>query len=189
MSLVKQRLYSPILLTLCLSSLVACVSDEMTDLEKKIADIKAVPKTGIDPLPPTKVTEPFSFSLDGSRDPFESEENTEVNPPPETTPEGPQPDPTRPKEELEGYALENLKMVGTLKDVGKSGILWGLVQSNDTPHATIHRIQVGNYIGRNDGHITEITANEIKLIELIPQETTPKTWQEKPTSLKMILID
>ncbi|MEY4768558.1 MAG: hypothetical protein RL637_1197 [Pseudomonadota bacterium] len=171
--------------------LAACVRSEMDDLEKRVAEIKAVPKTGIDPLPPTKVIEPFAFVLDSqSRDPFKSEDKIEDAVVDTQLPvDGPQPDLTRPKEDLESYAIENLKMVGTLKDINKGNILWGLVQSNDTPHPTIHRVQVGNHLGRYDGRIVEITANEIKLMELIPQETTPKTWLEKPNSLKMILSD
>lgn len=162
--------------------LSACGSDDFSDLEQKIAEIKAKPKGEIEPLPPVKVTEPFSFDLDGSRDPFkpvEKEESSGTED--EAGGTGIKPDPTRVKEDLESYALDTLKMVGTLKD----STLWALVQSSN---GTIYRVKVGNYMGLNDGKIIEISASEIKLMEIVPDKD-PGKWREQPAALKLLATE
>ncbi len=160
--------------------LAGCGNDDFSDLERKIAEIKAIPKKPIDPLPDPEIVEPFSFELDGSRDPFELVQKEDLADAAATEPanSGVHPDPNRPKEDLELYALDSLKMVGTLKN---NDILWALVQSKD---GTVHRVKVGNYVGTSDGKITDVSENEIKLMEIVPDKT-PNTWREQPNSLKL----
>ncbi len=122
-----------------LALLSACSNTDFSDLEQTIAEIKALPKGKIDPLPPEKTTEPFSFEPDnGSRNPFKPVEKE-----PETSQQVSaeslvKPDLNRVKEDLESYPLDTLRMVGTLKD---AAVLWALVQSNN---GTIYRVKVGN---------------------------------------------
>jgi type IV pilus assembly protein PilP len=52
-------------------------------------------------------------------------------------------------------------MVGTL-DINDT--VYGLVQTSD---GLIHRVVPGNYMGQNDGRITDITESEIVLVEII----------------------
>jgi type IV pilus assembly protein PilP len=52
-------------------------------------------------------------------------------------------------------------MVGTL-DINET--VYGLVQTSD---GLIHRVVPGNYMGQNDGRITNITESEIVLVEII----------------------
>ncbi len=159
--------------------LAGCVNDNPSDLITKIAEIKAIPKKPIPDLPEQEVVEPFLFELDGSRDPFELlQQEALVDAPVEAAGSGIQPDPNRPKEDLELYGLDSLKMVGTLR---KDDILWALVQSKD---GTVHRVKAGNYMGTNDGKITDVSENEIKLMEIVPDKT-PNTWREQPNSLKL----
>ncbi len=156
-----------------------CGNDDFSDLERKIAEIKAIPKKEIDQLPAPEIVEPFLFELDGSKDPFELvQKETLADTPVEVVNSSIHPDPNRPKEDLELYALDSLKMVGTMK---KDAILWALIQSKD---GTVHRVKEGNYMGASDGKITEISENEVKLMEIVPDKT-PNTWREQPNSLKL----
>lgn len=68
-------------------------------------------------------------------------------------------------------------MVGTV--VMKTG-LWGLIKASD---GTIHRVQVGNHIGKNYGKITRITHDKIELIEIVPDK--PGEWREQSASLAL----
>ena len=52
-------------------------------------------------------------------------------------------------------------MVGTLY-IGET--MYGLVQTSD---GLIHRVVPGNYMGQNDGRITDISESEIALVEII----------------------
>ena len=176
----KQNCLKPILVSICLL-LSACGGDDMSDLDAYIAEVKARPRGNIDALPESKTVQPFLYVLDNSRDPFKPVEKPEdIMPELDTTGNGKgiQPDLTRRKEDLESYALDTLRMVGT---VDKEG-LWALVRSND---GTIHRVKVGNYMGLNYGKVLEISDTEIKLMEIVPDKK-PKTWREQPASLALI---
>ena len=81
---------------------------------------------------------------------------------PASTTAGPQPDLDRNREELEQYALDSLRMVGTLD---RDGTVWAIVRS---PDSIIHRISVGNYMGKNHGKIIGISEDRIELMEIIP---------------------
>src|SRR6202795_251067 len=72
------------------------------------------------------------------------------------------PNSRRNREFLEGFSLDTLRMVGTFK-VGSN--FYGLVQSKD---GLVHKVQPGNYLGQNDGKVTDITASKISLVEIIP---------------------
>jgi type IV pilus assembly protein PilP len=71
------------------------------------------------------------------------------------------PDDERNREFLEQFPLDTLRMVGTLQ-LGETS--FGLVQTSD---GLIHRVIPGNYMGQNDGRITEVNESEIELIEIV----------------------
>ena len=161
------------LLTLLL--LAGCAEQDDTDLKKYIEEIKARPKGPIEQLPQMKVVEPFVFKPEGLRDPFQPQQEPEEEEVQVSKGNGIKPDQSRRKEELESYPLDVLKMVGS---VVMNSNLWGLVKASD---GTIHRVQVGNYMGKNYGKIIRITADKIELMEIVPDK--PGTWREQQTSL------
>lgn len=162
----------------CLPVLLAgCVSNDNSDLLRYIADVKARPKTQIEPLPAVKVVEPFIFQPEGLRDPFMPLERTvEADGGDFGSGGGIRPDFNRRKEELESYTLDSLRMAGTVK---KDGI-WGLIKAGD---GTIHRVRVGNHLGKNYGKIIRITDDKIELMEIVPDK--PGTWREQQASLAL----
>ena len=162
-----------------LTCLVGCGNDDFSDLNQYIAKVKAEPKGAIKSLPAIKVVESFIFNPKGLRDPFKPLEQPEqqVELAELSTGGGIRPDTTRRKEDLETFPLEVLKMVGTV--VMKSN-LWGLVKADD---GSIHRVQVGNYMGNNYGKIIHISADEIELMEIVPDK--PGKWREQQTSLAL----
>lgn len=87
------------------------------------------------------------------------------------------PDPERRKEPLERFALDNLKMRGTLGDQGQ---IWALVESADK---ALHRITVNNYMGLFHGKVTRVEPTHIDLLELIPDGSG--CWVERTTRVQM----
>ena len=151
---------------------LAGCSGGQSDLQKWIADTKKKPGGRIQPLPEVKPYETFAYSAAKLRSPFQ--------------PQGPgagngqaslRPSTRRNREFLEGFSLDTLKMVGTFK-VG--GNFYGLVQSKD---GLVHKIQPGNYLGQNDGKVTEITGGKISLVEIIPDGLGG--YIERPASLAL----
>ena len=165
-------------LTLCpLFLLTGCVNEDNSDLTNYIAEVKARPKTQIEPLPAMKIVEPFIFRPDGLRDPFKPIERIEQNDGVEfASGSGIRPDTTRRKEDLESYSLDSLRMAGTVKKEG----VWGLIKASD---GTIHRVRVGNYMGKNYGKIIRIVEDKIELMEIVPDK--PGTWREQQASLAL----
>ncbi|MDP2903862.1 MAG: pilus assembly protein PilP [Methylovulum sp.] len=159
--------------------LTGCSNNDVSDLKQFISTVKARPKGLIEKLPEIKTIEPFIFKPDGQRDPFkpleqpEPIENTGID-----TGSGLKPDFTRRKEELEAFPLDGLKMVGT---VDMNSKLWGLVKAGDN---TIHRVQAGNYLGKNFGKILRISTDRIEIMEILPDK--PGTWREQQTSLVLV---
>ena len=68
-------------------------------------------------------------------------------------------------------------MMGTLE---LNEELWGIVRS---PDGTIHRVQVGNYVGRNHGKIVGISEESIDLNEII--QDGQGGWQERDAALAL----
>ena len=147
-----------LLLAIAVLGLAACGSD-MDDLDSYINSVKARPGGRIEPLPEITPYEVFTYVADaeGLRSPFVPDTPQAAGP----AAGGASPDPDRPAEFLESFPLDTLRMVGTL-DVNET--VYGLVQTSD---GLIHRVVPGNYMGQNDGRITQITESEIVLVEII----------------------
>jgi len=146
-----------LILVLLAVGLTACGGD-MDDLDQYINEVKAKPGGRIEPLPEITPYEVFTYIADaqGLRSPF-------VPDTPQATggSGGARPDLDRSREYLESFPLDTLGMVGTLY-IGET--MYGLIQTAD---GLIHRVVPGNYMGQNDGRITEISESEIALVEII----------------------
>lgn len=140
--------------------LTAC-TENMSDLEKYIDSVKARPADPIPPIPPVKTYTPYDYEGLAGRDPFLqsiSEGSDDVR---SASGSGPRPDFDRHREYLERYELDTLSMVGTFSNDESR---WALVRD---PEGVIHRVPVGNYIGKNHGKVVKISDTEVDLTELI----------------------
>ena len=128
------------------------------DLDRYINEVKARPGGRIEPLPEITPYQVFTYIADaqGIRSPFRPD-----TPQASGRGNGPRPDDDRSREFLESFSLDSLGMVGTLHI---NETMYGLVQTSD---GLIHRVIPGNYMGQNDGRITEISESEIGLVEII----------------------
>ncbi len=148
-------------LILCavLTSLSAC-SQDMGDLYAFIEQTKSSNVGSVKPIPQFKPYESFSYSAVELRDPFVADANLDEGE--QTTTSLLNPDSSRPKEALEAFPLDTLRMVGILEQQDN---MWGLIKDSQN---VVHRVQVGNYMGQNEGRITAIDDSSITLIEIIP---------------------
>jgi type IV pilus assembly protein PilP len=146
---------------LILVSMTAACQQEKADLETYVAEVKSQQKSDIPPIPVMKPYEHFEYAATELRDPFVPTVVDMADPEPEPIADnGIQPDQNRRKEALEAFELAELQFVGTLEQEQ----IWALVRA---PDGVIHRVQVGNYMGRNHGKIISITSEEIKLKEIV----------------------
>lgn len=145
---------------LCTVLLGGCTGNDMQDLDIYVDSVKARPPAPIEPIPEFKEITPFVYLPGDRRDPFTPDNETKSQPVEPVT-SGIAPDPTRPREELEQYPLDSLRMVGTLEQYEtRSGLL-------TAPGGTLHRVNAGNYVGQNNGQIMQIAEDRIEVREIV----------------------
>ncbi len=151
------RLFCIAAFTLLLSG---CFTRGTDDLREFVAEAKAKEGAPVEPLPKMPQVEGYAYTAAelGRRSPFMP---LAVPEKPSESGDGLRPDPSRPREELEQYPLDSLRMVGVL---AQDGVTYGLVQSKDR---MVYRVRQGNYMGKNDGRISGIFQDRIELIEII----------------------
>lgn len=152
------------------ASLAGCAEKTMLDLETYTAEVLARKGRGVELLPEMKPPERYLYRAqeEGKPDPFvaffdlekqgQQQATVKVDPEQERMRRECA---ARPPEELESFELDSLRMVGTLED---TEVLWGIIVDRG---GTVHRVKVGNYIGRNCGKILEISEARIDIREIV----------------------
>ncbi len=161
--------------TLCLLlpfALSACGGIGTEDLEKFVAEAGKDMQGKVEPLPQVKPYDAFNYDAFDQPDPFKPRKLS-----PAGGGGGLQPDLGRPKEPLEAYSLETLKMVGV---VSRKGRIHAVVA---TPDKGVYHVQLGNYMGQNFGRITKITESDINLKEIV--QDSAGDWTERISVLTL----
>ncbi len=156
--------------------LAGCGGEEFQDLRDFVRNAGADMRGKVEPPPEIKPYEPFTYENATSLpDPFKPRKQ-EVRSAGRTGQN--QPNLERPKEELEDYPLESLKMVGylSLHNVGHA-----IIRSSE---GKIYTVKPGNYVGMNFGQIVSITENEVKIKEMV--QDSAGDWTERESSLQLV---
>lgn len=151
-------------------------SRDMQDLRDWVAEMNRRPAAQIEPLPQVQPYETFTYAADDRRSPFvpDSSIRQQVA---NAASGGLQPDFERPREFLEEFPLDTLRMVGT---INMQDEMYGLILSTD---GSVHRVRIGQYLGQNHGRITDISETSIELIEIIPDGTGG--WAERRAAVAL----
>lgn len=153
--------------------LVGCVADEHQDIKQWMQEASKNIKGKIPPLPEIRPFPIVSYDAGDLVDPFNS---LRIETGKKGEGSGLRPDPNRYKEPLEAYPLESLKMVGVVREKGRTS---AMVLADKT----VHTVRLGNYMGQNFGMIVGITDTEIQLKELVQEQDSE--WVERATSLQL----
>ena len=146
-----------------LAVLVAGCAQDMDDLEQYALEVKARTSKNIEPIPQPKPYEPFVYEPGDRRDPFLAILQSRESVLAAAGGAGSiRPDFERPKEPLEEFPLDALRMVGTITMQQRA---FALIRA---PDAVVHRVSVGDHLGQNYGKITGISETEVVLMEIIP---------------------
>ena len=183
MILSRSEIYRTFLIVLALV-LTGCVSSNKSDLENQVKDILARPGGRIEPIPEIKPYEAYAYQSgqEGARNPFQlfyEKSEAEVADAKDSglTEAMEKEIKFRNREELESYELDSLRMVGTLEDQSNQ---WGIVRD---PEGTVHRVRVGNYLGRNIGKILNIYEDRIELREIV--KNSDGRYEERQAALAL----
>ena len=144
--------------------LAGCDNSDQKELRQELDALVRDAKGRIEPLPQIKPYTPQVYDQRDARDPFSPNKIAEVPRANKQVKNSHEElyafHQKRAKEPLESYALDTLKMVGTLE---RKGTTYALVRVNQS----IFRVKVGNYMGQDLGLITRIAPDQIELKELV----------------------
>ena len=156
--------------------LAGCGGEEFQDLRDFVKNAGADMRGKIKPPPEVKPYEPFAYNNDKNLpDPFKPRKQESqagdtrgIN----------QPDRDRPKEALEEFPLDALKMVGFLF---QNKVGYAIVRA---PDGKLHRVKAGNHIGLNFGMIKEVNDTGLIVKEMVQDSTGD--WSERISSVQLI---
>ncbi|MEX2352951.1 MAG: pilus assembly protein PilP [Gammaproteobacteria bacterium] len=165
-------------------AVAGCVSNDISDLDQWTQEVMARPGGRIEPLPEMRPYEPYTYKsgAEGKVDPFQlfyrqrqarQDEVVDTG----LTPEMEMEIKNRNREELEQFELDSLRMVGTLEDTQEN---WGIIVD---PDGIVHRVRVGNYVGRNIGKIVNIFEDRIELREIV--RNSQGRWEERQAAIAL----
>jgi type IV pilus assembly protein PilP len=160
----------------CALLLAACGGEQYGDLKEELNALTKDLKGKVEPLPVVKPYEPVPYEVSDLPDPFGTAKFETVARGAGTGSSKLKPDESRPKEPLEAFALESLKMVGTLQQ-GK--VTYALIRAD----VSLYRIKAGNYLGQNFGLVTEVSETEVKLRELV--QDASGDWTERVSAVQL----
>lgn len=159
-----------------LLALAGCGSSyDFSDLQAYMDEVRTRPKGSIEPMPKFQPYENFTYGAASLRSPFQPPVKIDMA----SRQKGSKdikPDETRIKQFLEDFNIEVFQMVGTLSN--DSGV-FALVSGA----GGVHRVRVGDYLGRNHGRIQAIDESKIEVVEIVPDGEGG--WLERPRSLDL----
>lgn len=155
--------------------LAGCAGEEHQDLKEELKKLTADMRGKVEPLPVVRPYEAVPYKAYDLPDPFgpaKIELVTKVAP----AGGGLKPNLDRPKEPLEAFPLESVKVVGILQQ-GKD--VFALVRAE----GSVYRVKAGNYLGQNFGLITSINDTQVQLRELVQE--AGGDWAERVSTLQL----
>ena len=157
--------------------LLSCADRGLEDLNAFMAEKRAEPGGVIEPIPTFEVYEAFAYAAATLRSPFDRpidiRQLTALS-----ARAALRPDSNRSKQYLERFTLDSLFMVGSLQRNGQD---WTLIKD---PEGGIHRLQVGDFLGRDHGRIVDLGTGFIAVIEVV-SDGTEDGWVERPRTIEL----
>lgn len=157
--------------------LAGCGGSDFSDLDAFMAEKRSRPGGIIAPIPTFKAYEAFAYSATTLRSPFERPiEVREIAQLQAVS--AIKPDENRAKEFLEQFTFDSLRMVGTLD---RNDASWVLIRD---PEGGVHRVTIGNYLGRHHGKIVETAETYVAVTEIV-SDGSEDGWVERPRTIKL----
>lgn len=159
---------------LCLLTLAGCADADLGTLEGHLQALRHKPQGAIAALPEMPAFTATDYGQRERRSPFvaDSAEQEQA-----VAEQAPLPDANRASQPLEAFEIESLDLVGTLSVGARRS---GLIRA---PDGRVHRLFVGDYMGRDYGKVVDVGKRELSLIETV--RDSQGGWTERPRQLQM----
>jgi len=155
--------------------LAGCGDSDVREVRTWMEETKAQTRPAVKPLPAPKEFVPYAYDQQGAPDPFGADKLAG----PGTVaaqPNAAQPDLNRPREALENYPLDTMRMVGMMQ---KGGVSFALVQIE----RSVYRVRAGQRLGQNFGQVTRVTPASVEIREMV--QDAGGDWVERISKLEL----
>lgn len=157
----------------------ACNWAGQSELQQWMTDTRQSIRPNVQPVPAPKEFTPQAYDSKGLVDPFDSQKilmavarQSQAR----ASASAIKPDLDRRRETLEGFPLDQIRMVGMMVQGGTNV---ALLESN----GATYMVRAGNYVGQNFGLITRISETEVQLKEIV--QDAAGEWVERPARLEL----
>ena len=161
----------------CLAGLTGC--DHAHNLAQLQASLQAVPAGPVTVMAAVPRVEPLAvvaYAAAGLRSPFQAQLDGGTGRWQPSLLVAEDLDNDRPRHFLEGLALEQFEMVGTFSNERGAN---ALLRAN----GLVHRLKVGDYLGRNNGQVASINRAHVEVFEVISDGQGG--WLERSLSIPL----
>jgi type IV pilus assembly protein PilP len=156
-----------------------CAPSNESELRQWMAEVRQQVRPVTNPVAPPKEFTPFGYESGSLIDPFDPQKvvtavarQQQVRASASTI----RPDFERRREALEAFPLEEIKMVGMMR---QRNVNVALLQGGNATHM----VRVGNYVGQNFGLITRISEADVQIKEIV--QDAAGEWVERPAKLEL----
>ena len=174
-----KRLPFSFVIPAALLTVTGCTASNEVEIQQWMTEVRQNMKPTTQPVPEPKEFTPFAYEAKGQVDPFDAQKvvmavarQQQARVSASTI----KPDLDRRRETLEGFPLDQIRMVGMMR---QSGTNVALLETNGATHL----VRVGNYVGQNFGLITRISESELQLKEIV--QDAAGEWVERPAKLEL----
>ena len=155
--------------------LTGCSGNDFNDLQVFMEETRARPAGRIEPLPEVRPYEAFTYNASSLRSPFMPPVRIDLAQRERGT-QDIQPDEDRARQFLEGFNIEAFEMVGVLSNQqGMQALIRGA--------GSVHRVKIGDYLGRNHGQVMSIEEGRLDVVEIVPDGEGG--WLQRPRTLSL----
>ncbi|WP_095192235.1 pilus assembly protein PilP [Pseudomonas sp. Irchel 3A7] len=167
------RVFSMVVALIVLAGCGGC--DDFSDLDAYMNEMRLRAPGKIEPTPTFRSYPTFTYNAANLRSPFSRQVRIDLAGQRYGS-RNVKPDPDRVRQYLEGFNIEQFEMVGTIANAtGSFALLRGA--------GGVHRLKVGDYLGRNDGRIVAISASQVDVVEIVPDGEG--AWLERPRTISL----
>lgn len=159
--------------------LAACSSSDETEIRKWMDETRGSMKPTTQPVAEPKQFSPQEYEGKAAVDPFDAQKMVVAvarQAQARSSASALRPDLDRRREPLESFPLDQLKMVGMLRQGGAN------VALVDAGGQT-YMVRMGNYLGQNFGRVNRISETETSLNEIV--QDAAGEWVERPAKLEL----
>lgn len=159
--------------------LSGCSLSTQGEIQQWMTEVRQGMRPMVQPVPEPKQFTPQAYEGRAAIDPFDPQKVVMAvarQQQARASASAVKPDLDRRREILEGFPLDQIRMVGMLQ---QSGGNVALVETN----GTTHMVRAGTFLGQNFGLVTRVSETEVQLKEIV--QDAAGEWVERPAKLEL----